>query len=637
MGISKHTKSALRRRGKEILKSKVGFLKRPNTSMFHRKSKSKLFAPTIVLPSKLQPLRVMTQNTSVVHTSKSKKSPRMTSPFKRFSAPLPPTSPSEQSTRSTRSLASLSSVKSKLKKMSLKKALGIKKKKKKKSASMGVQVNSPWVPKDVDEDEENKRPPFFLVLNRSESFETADISNPNTPMSQATADRLKVSVDDTSSAEGLPVTSPNESLAGASFVDTDDDTNDGSNTLHSGDKAKMKCSEEDIQSKLELELNRLDAKLKTQKAERLSIAKEQLDIAVSEERSQNMKAPMKQRTLLSLVLQLLPIAFILQWFTSSIFFAPYCHDTAMEQSQAFFGKKSGMRGMTVVLSETTSRLGSTIEDRFAKLGATVESLQDDVDCNDLGSVASSVDALLKKHGTIDFMIQTGNFCLDHSIGSLTSLQSGNYLSAFMATEKILPSLEKSRYGTLVLFASETSNLVPEFLLPGMVGEKSQNMLASLFYMPLQFASNKMFEKIQHRIIARDYPNIRTFEVSSGWFGIGDKAADDFFGRVFQEEVDTSAANSIVSYDDEALYEAIYERSVNAVWKWLVPPSTLPPVSQMVLGRPPSQQIEVRAQQKSPSASVTSYFPVNTATVVTTGALAVLAMHTKSFSWWSGSD
>ena len=623
MGISKHTKAALRRRGKDILKSKVGFLKRPNTSMFHRKSKSKLFAPTIVLPSKLQPLRVMTQNTSVVHTSKSKKSttsPKMASAFKRFSAPLPPASPSEHSNRSTRSLASLSSVKSKLKKM--KKSLGIKKKKK--SASMGVQVNSPWVPKDVDEDDEDKRPPFFLVLNRStsSSFETADISNPNTPMSQATADRLKLSVDDASTTSGLPVISPSESFAGASFVDTDDETNDGNNTLHSGDKAKMKCSEEDIQSKLELELNRLDAKLKTKKAERLSIAKEQLNIAVSEERSQNMKAPMKQRTLLSLVTQILPIAFIVQWILSSIFFAPYCHDTAMEQSLAFFGKKSGMHGRTVVVSETTSKLGSTIEDRFTKLGATVESLQDNIDCSNLESVASSVDAFLKNHGTIDFMVQTGTLC-----------QSRNYLSKFMATEKILPSLEKSRYGTLVLFGSETSNLVPEFILPGMVEEESQNKLASLFYLPLQFPSNKMFEKIQHRIIARDYPNIRTFEVSNGWLGIGDKAADDFFGRVFLEQAGTST----MSYDDEDLYEAIYEGSVNAVWKWLVPPTTMPPVSQMVLGRPPSQQIAVRAQQKSPEASVTSYFPVNTATVVTTGALAVLAMHTKSFSWWSGSD
>lgn len=526
-----------------------------------------------------------------------------------------------------------------MKKMSLKKALDSIKKKKK-PASIEDNVNSPWIPKDVDaandEGDENKRPPHFLILNQSHSFETADISNPDTPMSQATADTLKLSVDNTSTSGSLPVTSPSESFGGASFVDTDDETNDGSNTLHSGDKAKMKYSEEVIQSKLEAELNRLDEKLKTQKAERLSIAKEQLNIAVAEERSQNMAK--KQKKLLFLAMQLLPIVFVVQWVVSSMFSTPYCYDTAVEQSQAFFRKASGMQGVTVLLSETTSRLGSTIEDRFIELGANVESLQDQIDCSDLESVADSVDALLKKHRTIDFMVQTGNLCLDHSIESLTSLQSSNYLSAFVATQKILPSLEKSKYGTLVLFGSKLSHLVPESLLPGMIDEEnSQNMLTSLFYLPLQFASNKMFEKIQHRLIARDYPNIRTFEVSKELFGMGDKAADDFFGRVFQAEADTPTALSFLSYDDDELYEGIYERSINAVWQWVVPPSTLPPVSQMVLGSPPSQQIAMRAQQKSPSASVTSYFPVNTATVVTSGALAVLAMHSKSFSWWSGSD
>ena len=109
--------------------------------------------------------------------------------------------------------------------MSLKKALGSIKKKKK-PASMGDNVNSPWVPKDSDaphdEVDENKSSPYFLVINQSHSFDTADLSNPNTPMSRTSG--------------SLPVASPSESFGGASFVDTDEETNDGSNTIHSPQK-----------------------------------------------------------------------------------------------------------------------------------------------------------------------------------------------------------------------------------------------------------------------------------------------------------------------------------------------------------------------------------------------------------------
>jgi len=576
--------------------------------------------------------------------------------------------------------------------MSLKKALGIKKKK---TASMEDQVSSPWVPKSIhvrndDADDDDKTPPdTILVLQRNDSFDTADVTNPNTPSSQAssTHHQVEVTLEDHKNETtcGLPITSPsNESLAGASsasgnliFMDTDDDTNDGNNTLHSSDKDKMEYSDEKaIQAKLELELSRLDEKLKSQKAERRAIAQEQLDKVASEEEeeetdsesilspkklmgffektllveSQNIQAPppRKKGKFVSLALLLLPI---LHFFYSNFFLIPYCHETALEQAKAFFGKPTPMEGITVVVSETTSTLGRTIENRFALLGATVESLEDEMDCSNLDSVAASVDSLLKKHGSIDYLVQTGNLCLGHSIESLTSLQStaqghdtlvgGNYLSAFLATQKILPSLEKSKYGTLVQFTSQTATIVnPSYIQPtlkslGLIeGDKTVQLLTKLAYLPLQFVYNKKFESVQHKVISRDYPNIRTLEISNGWSGIGAMAADDFFHRIFQNK-DDEEEDSFFSSEDEDLQEHLYELSRNAVWKWVAP--ALPPVTELILGSPPTQKVVARAEQKSASASVARYLPVNTASIVTTGALAVLAMKTKTFSWWTGSS
>lgn len=322
-------------------------------------------------------------------------------------------------------------------------------------------MNAPWVPKNVDDDDDDKTPPqTILILQPNDSFETADITNPNTPLSHGSS--IDNATDDNEiqeeTREGLPITPSNESSAGASsndgnfiFADSDDenDVHDDDETLNSADKNMIDCSEEVIRAKVEVELNLLDEKFKTQKAERQAIAKEQFESAVAEEsmKSQNVEAPMnmKRSRFLSLAIVLLPIVFAMHFLFSKDFATTYCHHTTMELAQAFFGKQSPMEGITVVLSETTSRLGSTIEQRFARLGATVASLQDDIDCNDLDSVATSVDSLMEKHGTIDFLVQTGNLCLDQGVESLTSLQStvqghdalvgGNYLSSFLMTQK----------------------------------------------------------------------------------------------------------------------------------------------------------------------------------------------------------
>jgi len=218
------------------------------------------------------------------------------------------------------------------------------------------------------------------------------------------------------------------------------------------------------------------------------------------------------------------------------------------------------------------------------------------------------------------------------------ISGGNYLSAFMLTQKILPSLEKSSHGTLVQFTSKMSALASQSMSPSAAfpgQETTKGIMTQLFYLPLSFTSVKLFESIQHRVIARAYPNVRSLEISRGWIGLGETGANDFFHRIFQEDDDASAFSS---FEDEDLQESIYEWSQDAVWKWVAPPSPSP-VAEMIVGSPPTRQVVALSEQKRRSASVdkSSYFPTSATTVVTTGALALLAMKAKEFSWESGAS
>ncbi len=504
----------------------------------------------------------------------------------------------------------------------------------------------PWEPKDVDDTQcdgdENTPPRTILFVPESGSVETADITSPNTPLSNASCSNdVDEIIEINDSLAGTP---SNGSSAGKSspyiFSDTDDeiDLQDENNKLRSGDV--VECSIESIQTKVELELSRLDEKLKTQKAERRAVAKQHFDIVAAESdgsmKSQNVGvAQTKQIGFLFLAFVLLPIVFMVHCFFLDAFVAPYSHDIAMEFAQDFFGTPLAMKGITVVVSETKSKLGSTIGHRFVELGATVTSLQDDIDCNNLDSVSTAIDSVLGKHDSIDYLVQTGNLCQD----SMETMVSGrNYLSAFMLTQKILPSLEKSRHGTLVQFTSKTSALASQSMSPSTAfpGQETTNgIMTQLFYLPLSFTSAKLFETIQHRVITRAYPNVRSLEISRGWIGLGETGANDFFHRIFQEDDDASAFSS---FEDEDLQENIYEWSQDTVWKWVAPPSPSP-VAEMIVGSPPTRQAVALSEQKRRSASVakSSYFPTSVTTVVTTGALALLAMKAKEFSWDSGAS
>jgi NAD(P)-dependent dehydrogenase (short-subunit alcohol dehydrogenase family) len=401
------------------------------------------------------------------------------------------------------------------------------------------------------------------------------------------------------------------------------------------------------------------------------------------------------------------VALVVLWLLSRMIFPPYTHDIAVVEAQNFFGttgssKEAPMKGITVVISETKSALGSTIEDRFAQLGATVASVEDGIDCNDLNSVAKSVDSILgKSKNKIDFLVHTGNLCLNHkTIESMATKQmtvqgydalfGGNYLSAFLVTQKVLPKLERSKFGTIVQFTSKASYLADgsqlemeietsvgvllrhatnyclatlylpvQFVLESAVGkilrmgnkavqlyDESQEVLQdlesstasevalnylskhyktyliALLNMPLTFAAVKLSEIIRHKSLARAYPNIRTIEISNGWIGFGEQGADDLFGRIFHEEQDSQSSHFALTEIDEDLQERVYEWSQNAVWKWAGSP-VLPPVTEMVLGKPPSKQVMDRSEQQSPITGA------KLLSAASTGALVVLAMNAKA--------
>jgi hypothetical protein len=723
--FSKHSKRSLHRKGKQLLKSKIGLYKRRKTTLLNLKSKTKMFVPTIVLPPSLQPSSYLRRSSiRTVHTS-TKRSAAATIAFKTAvsSSPFQDGFSSKSTNTKAQSDDQRGSSKGsvgvgsgaepkKPRKISIKKFLGIKKDKK---SPMKTKANAKTkaadVPRNVTVSEiAGKDSTDVVALEDSDSENTADSTNPNTPV------RGRDNTDnnnDNENRHSLPATQSMESSNSRKshgpyiFSDTDDDDDEN---RHSSDKEKQgsgytvtftaadqrrqpEDSEECIQARVEHELESLFARLRNKKAERRATTQEKIENARSEEKSDIdgdgvsteegspigpqtfPTAQRKQTRGFSFLFLLLPAVLLMHWFFSEVWVTtPYSHDIATERAQKFFGTtgstETPMKGMTVVLSETESKLGSTIEDRFARLGATVASIQEQhIDCNDLNSVAKSVDSLIKKHTKIDFLVHTGNLCLkQNTIESMTSkttvqghdaLFGGNYLSPFLVTQKILPNLEQSRFGTLVQFTSQASAFAGGSKLleieavessssppPGasVLMQQQQTYLSMLLHLPLQFASVKLSEILQHRVLSRAYPNVRTMEISNGWIGIGEKGANEFFDRVFESNEESvrgipfsSAITTIAENED--LQDGLYEWSQNAVWKWVVSP-TLPPVTEMILGSPISQQpiyqAAVHSEKKSPS-FVNKYFPANTAAVVTSSALALLAMKAKTLSGASGSS
>jgi len=762
--FSKQNKSSLQRRGKQLLKSKFTlYNKRRKGTMLPKK---KLFAPTIVLPASLQLSSYIKPNTiRTVHTTG-----KTTSSSALFQNGFSGSTTQSNNDRSSSkgSVGVDVNVEKKPKKNSIKTLFGIKRDKKSpmkgavdatvaavRTKTSTIAAAIPRIvtttPKNLDSGVSTSFPnqgshneKLFddtLLLEQTGSGETASTTNPNTPV-RGTSDN-----DNFDNITFTPSTESSTSAAGNGksrrpyiFLDTDDETDhdddvkadqalndeekkelDGSTRPANAATNKERQnyagdnnSEDNIQDRIEQELNRLFDRVRKQNAAKSDIAKEQLESAVAEEKedidagdsgeeekesnpSQNSEpqessmdeplfdpkcqspiirpqncatAKSYQTRFFSLLSRLLPAVLLMHWFVSKVLVTPYNHDTARERAQTFFraeSTESPMEGITVIVSETESKLGSAIEDRFARLGATVASI--DIDCNDLNSVADSVDSVVEKFGMIDFLIHTGNLCLlprtdqtmNDNIESITSttlqghdaLFAGNYLSSFLVTQKILPRLEQSRFGTLVQFTSPASAFVDGSQLKiessssedintgprpaaSLLLQQQETYFSTLLHLPLEFAYAKLSEILQHRVLTRAYPNIRTMEISRGWRINGEGGADDFFDRIFGTEEGGAIPSSTAIGNDEDLQDSLYEWSQNAVWKWVAPP-TPAPIIELLLGSPIGPQIgTIRPMDTTgESPAAVTYFPANTVSVVTSSALFLLAMKAKTVVWGAG--
>mmetsp|Transcript_16767 Transcript_16767/g.38720 ORF Transcript_16767/g.38720 Transcript_16767/m.38720 type:complete len:789 (+) Transcript_16767:121-2487(+) len=355
----------------------------------------------------------------------------------------------------------------------------------------------------------------------------------------------------------------------------------------------------------------------------------------------------------------------------------YDHDRSLENAQLFFEASTGgvreatkasttpMAEINVVLSENNSELGRTIQDRLLQLGATVASVEEEgIDCTDLDSVAKSIDSLVEKlNHKVDFLIHTGNLCLGGSSNSLDLLTSesvqgydvlfaGNYLSSFMVTQKILPRLEQSRFGTLVQFSSPISTLVDGSKLElnessdtrqpdaSVLLQEQGSFFSTMLRLPIGFAYAKLSETLQHKLVSQIYPNIRTIEITTGWTSgllFGNRSANEFFYEVFRKEGEellpssTGIANTIAENED--LQDDLYEWSQTAVWKWIAPPLQ-PPNAEKMMG---THFIASNSEEENASAVVSSFFPANAAVMVTSSTLALLAVKVKNLTWDSSGN
>mmetsp|Transcript_58573 Transcript_58573/g.143274 ORF Transcript_58573/g.143274 Transcript_58573/m.143274 type:complete len:533 (-) Transcript_58573:146-1744(-) len=268
---------------------------------------------------------------------------------------------------------------------------------------------------------------------------------------------------------------------------------------------------------------------------------------------------------------------------------------------------SPLKDVVVVMTETASGLGSNVAHGFSVLGATVASLQ--VDCTDLESVSKSVDSILDSFKRVDYVINTGNLCLWETpatnasfqipfIGSSTrqgydTLFSGNYLSSFLMTQKVLPILERSKFRTLVQFTSPVS-----FFVDGTHHQVDENSggdpalslsvkgggnVGAAARLPRRFADVKLAEVLHVRTLKRIYPKINAMEVSKDPFSAG-REVREFFKSLFEMPTQSSTRAQPVSWnmptiisdifnrmtearDDKSLQDDFYDWSFDAVQEW----------------------------------------------------------------------
>ena len=358
-----------------------------------------------------------------------------------------------------------------------------------------------------------------------------------------------------------------------------------------------------------------------------------------------------------------------------------------------------MTGIVVVVSETNSQLGKELKYHFERLGATVAST-DINNCNDLNSVSELIDSLLDSHGKIDYLIHTGNLCLFPSpsilslspasinnyyhnylnivqhIGSMISSSSsaihgydmlftGNYIAAFLMTQKLIPYLEQSRFGTVVQFASSLATLD---VLDGssleidgsndsspptasvLLHQKQRRFVPSFLYLPVQYAYIKLATILSQRAFGRDYPNIRTIEFNNlSWSWIiqdrRSKEINDFFRNLFDAKADASSSNvSSKLIENENLQEDLYEWSLHAVSKWIATDSSSGSINNanlstgywikkgILFGSESSSSSHVRRNNKKEATSIFEYrlsMSETTTAVVTGTTLAWMAIKAKS--------
>ena len=351
---------------------------------------------------------------------------------------------------------------------------------------------------------------------------------------------------------------------------------------------------------------------------------------------------------------------------------PYNHDIMIDQARSFFqmhddsvkDKENPMSGIIVVVSETKSNLGIELTGRFERLGATVVSTE--IDCNDLNSASKSIDSIVDQFHKIDFLIHTGNLCLPvwplssqsliNNIKSIasTSVQgydmifAGNYISAFLMTQKLLPSLERSKFGTMVQFQHPASTAVDGSLLEidnpsksnpaaSVLLQNQDNFFSALLHLPNQFAYAKLAGVLQHQVFVRDYPNIRTIELPLGWI---DSGVNDFFKCLFQtESSQTANTGSIISsalVNDEDLQDDLYDWSQRAIHKWLATDGKLTIGDWLKIGQHYTEKI-APVDQSEKNYVVEFLSSGHTAAMVAGTTLTLMALKARATygsTWWS---
>lgn len=686
MVLTRNNKKSLLQQGEKILRTKVTINKSrkvlQKAARFSLKNKDKLFSRSIVLPTSFQLTIGGNKVNSIrtVHTSTGKS---IASPPIGIASGKKSDNTVTNNTIVPKVTNAAKTEEKKKKKISIKKFFRSKAKEKKESSDVVASVASPEATTETTskalspKNQENTAGDDLassVALRRSNSAETADVTIDTTPTTTPSR------TDEASSLPATPSTtsssaSPNHKSSPYIFTDDEHDEAEGEEAGIPQETIQRDSAQNDaIEAKLDEEMKRLDERIRDQKAGERALAQEQLssneaekEKSLDESSSSSLPTPVDKKnddentvSFFRLLLLLIPITLLVALFTTS-----YNPDKTLERANVFFetsGSDKPMQGITVVVAETESKIGKVMEERFGNLGATVASIQ--IDCHDLTSVSESIDALLKQVDSVDFLVNTGNMCIAQNkdqtvmenMKSITSktvqgydaLYAGNYLSSFLMTQKLLPKLEQSRFGTLVQFTSGLSMLVDGSRLKmdsasenpvvsTLLQHDVDNTVLSMMKLPVQYAYAKLSEALQHRVIARSYPNVRTMEVSdANGFISREVGINNFFYGVFEQELkDTKLPPSMI-IDNEDLQDSLYEWSQNAVWKWVAPPS--PSVSDMLLGRGKGVS-STSINEESSMTMITQYLPsAQTFTVVTGGALAMMAMKTSSWGpgryWWS---